>query len=71
MISILILYKTLGVRNCLPVPGCEPQSDDAARAGSDNEVKETLDADFVMELYLELPQDLQLDYASYTAPAAG
>jgi hypothetical protein len=55
----------------LPVARCEPQSDDAAGASSDYKVEKALNADLVTELYLELPQDLQFDYASYTAPAAG
>jgi hypothetical protein len=54
----------------LPVTSCEPQSDNTTSASSNNEVKEALDTDRVTQLYLKLSQDLQLDYAAYTAPAS-
>ena len=71
IVSILKRSGKFCLPSHLPVARCEPQSDDAAGASSDYEVEKALNADLVTELYLELPQDLQFDYASYTAPAAG
>lgn len=53
-----------------PIASCEPQSDDATGTSSNNEVEKALDSEEVTHLYLQLPQDLQLDYATYATSAA-
>jgi hypothetical protein len=70
MVSIQKCCEKSNLASHLPVASCEPQSDNATGASPNNEVKEALNIDQVTQLYLKLSQDLQLNYAAYTTPAA-
>lgn len=51
----------------LPVAGCEPKSNDATCAGTDNEIEETLYAYQVAQLLFELSEDFELHNAAHAA----